>query len=169
MYLYELYKDLYDREMQERQFYDGRLPFTLSLLSATATIMLFFLSDFETNTTVVKGMIAVSVMLFVIQFVLTFKAYFSWGYKYYDFPVNEIEKSIKDHYGERRYKKINHKELASDDWIYGMLSRTYAFCSSKYYEQNLKKRRAHHLLNLISYINLCVLFLTFMIMKFFDI
>lgn len=165
MYLYELYKDLYYKEMQERQYYDGKIVFTFTMLSASAGAIAFYVSKFKDGGIVIKGLIVVSIVIFVMQMILTFRAYFSWRYRYYDFPVNKIEESIKSYYGEEKYKKIEKEDILVFEWVLGMLSRTYAVCCSKYYEQNLIKRRAHHLLNLCSYINLCILLIIFLFMQ----
>lgn len=164
MYLYELYKDLYYNEMQERRYYDDRINFTLALLTAMATAIVYLITQDGKNC-IIRVLIVISMMVFALQIIYAFKAYFSWKYKYYDFPVDKIEESIKSHYTEKQYSKKEIKELASEEWIYGMLSRTYATCCGLYYKQNLKKRKAHHLLNLISYINLCIILLTFIVIQ----
>lgn len=165
MYLYELYRDLYYKEMQERQYYDGRMSFTLTLLSVTAGAISYFISKVESVSLLIKIFIGISILLFIVELILTFNAYFSWTYKYYDFPVNKIEGCIRKHYDKESYKKINKMKLSSEDWLYGKLSRMYAICCRKYYEENLKKRRTHHLLNIFSYINLCLLLFMFILIQ----
>ena len=50
MYLYELYKDLYYNEMQERRYYDDRINFTLALLTAMATAIVYLIAQHGKNS-----------------------------------------------------------------------------------------------------------------------
>lgn len=77
MYLYELYKDLYYKEMQERQYYDGKIAFTFTMLSASAGAIAFYVSKFKDGGIVIKGLIVVSIVIFVMQMILTFRAKFN--------------------------------------------------------------------------------------------
>ena len=63
--------------MQERQYYDGKIAFTFTMLSASAGAIAFYVSKFKDGGIVIKGLIVVSIVIFVMQMILTFRAKFN--------------------------------------------------------------------------------------------
>lgn len=162
--LWQIYKELYNQEVELRNYYDGKLGQTFTILSATAGLIIYSLERAINESffsTIFLLLIVMSVIIFIVQLVCLFKAYFSIKYRYRDFPIDQIENDIT--------QKINivGKETDFDEkiceYIAGMLYRTYKVCAETYYKTNINKRKYHHILNLVSYVNFILLIVQYVI------
>ena len=99
MKLWRIYKELYEHEIMIRNYYDGKLGITFTILSATAGLIIYSIENIDmcvADDRILILLQVVAICLFVLQMLYTFKAYFSFKFKYKDFPVNLIAKDIKD-------------------------------------------------------------------------
>ena len=164
--LYELYKSLYEQEVLVRHFYDNKISIYFTILSVTAATI-YNNVDYTINIIEEKiqylalVMLMSSCMIFVIQLIFTFRAFLSINYIYMDFPVHWIKDRIKeklltvgntDNFEENAVCEINK-----------MLLYYYEKCASHNYIVNLKKRKAHHYLNIATYVNIIVIILMYII------
>ena len=162
---WQIYRDLYEHEVAIRNHYDGKIGVTFTILSATVGLIIYSIGN--ANSCVVDKRILVilqliAICLFTLQLLFAFKAYFSFRFKYRDFPVNLIENDIKDKL--LSYKGHKDIEIEMFEYISGMLFRTYKKCAETYYESNISKRKAHHMLNVITYINFLFLLMQYMLL-----
>lgn len=162
---WQIYKDLYEHEVAIRNFYDGKIGVTFTILSTTAGLIIYSVENtdlYVVDERIILILQLITICLFVLQILYTFKAYFSFGFKYIDFPVNLIEDDIKN----KLLSLKGHKEVEIEmhDYISGMLFRTYKKCAETYYETNINKRKAHHILNIITYNNFLFLIMLYMIL-----
>ena len=164
MQLWQIYKDWYEHEVMIRNYYDGKIGQTFTILSATAGLIIYSMEHVKCISFLKQiyfALLLVSIIVFVVQMICLFKAYFSFKYKYQDFPVDLIEIDIKEqihhmsndgNFQERMY-----------EYISGMLYRTYKICTETYFKTNISKRKYHHILNLATYINFIFLFVQYFI------
>ena len=156
---WQIYRDLYGHEVAIRNYYDGKIGVTFTILSATAGLILFSIENADfcvIDERILIMLQLITICLFVLQLLFAFKAYFSFRFKYKDFPVNQIEADMKN----KLLSLKGNKEVETEmyEYINGMLFRTYKKCVEVYYEANIKKRKAHHILNIFTYFNfLCLL------------
>lgn len=167
MELWMIYKELYEHEVNIRNYYDGKIGTTFTIVSATAGLIIYGIENMEVCVVDARILVLlqlISICLFALQVLYTFKSYFSFRFKYRDFPVNLIEDDIKD----KMVSMDEYKDFESEmsDYISGMLFRTYKKCAETYYETNINKRKAHHLLNIITYFNFIILLMLYTILFF---
>ncbi len=165
MELWRIYKELYEHEVMIRNYYDEKIGMTFTILSATAGLIIYGIENMDmciVDERILLSLQVVAICLFALQILYTFKAYFSFRFKYKDFPVNLIEKDIKDKMVNLNEYEEFETEMA--DYISGMLFRTYVKCAETYYETNISKRKAHHVLNIITYINFLILLILYVIL-----
>lgn len=165
MELWQIYKELYEHEVSIRNYYDGKIGITFTILSATAGLIIYGIeniSECSMNDRISIMLLLVAICLFVLQIFYTFKAYFSLVYKYRDFPVDLIADDIKNKMVSLYYK--DDFETETKAYISGMLFRTYQICAETYYKTNISKRKAHHMLNIFTYINFLVLLVLYILL-----
>lgn len=165
MEFWMLYKGLYEHEVAIRNYYDGKIGTTFTILSATAGLLIYGIENMKSCAINERGLLilqVISICLFLMQILYTFKAYFSFKFKYRDFPVNLIEDDIKDKIISLNNNQNMEEEMK--EYISGMLFRTYKKCAETYYETNINKRKAHHVLNIVTYINFLILLITYVIL-----
>lgn len=157
MKLSTLYKDLYNHEVEIRNYYDSKTEYIFVILGVEAAALAKYYDDYVNNAS--EGFVKFKFIvlccalgIFVAQLVFLFKAFFSIKFKYMDFPVDQIRDDIVKHQKEMRNKKGNIGKML-DEYIDGMNSRTYEKCAKTYYITNIKKRKAHHVLYLLIFIN----------------
>ena len=165
MKLWRIYKELYEHEVTIRNYYDGKFGMTFTILSATAGLIIYGIENiylcgvYEQLLMILQ---LITICLFTLQLLYTFKAYFSFKFQYRDFPVNLIADDIKDEMVNLKNYEEFEKEMCN--YISGMLFRTYKKSAETYYETNIKKRKAHHILNIITYINFLFLLILYVIL-----
>lgn len=167
MNLWRIYKELYEHEVVIRNYYDGKIGMTFTVLSATAGLIIYGIENMYlcvVDERIIILFQLITICLFILQILYTFKAYFSFGFKYRDFPVNLIADDIKD----KMVSLNDYEEFETEmsNYISGMLFRTYKKCAETYYETNINKRKAHHILNIITYINFLILLILYVIIIF---
>lgn len=155
MRFWQIYKELYEHEVEIRNYYDGKIGMTFTILSATAGLIIYGIENLalcSVSDRILIPLLLTSFCLFGLQIIYTFKAYFSFKFRYRDFPVDLIADDIKD-----RMNTLNNYtefEIEMEKYISGMLFRTYKICAETYYKTNIGKRKAHHILNILTYINI---------------
>lgn len=96
--------------------------------------------------------------------------YGSLRFHYLDFPIDLLDPDIQNN--TKQYKEVHPqaspKEVQAneDAYIPGMLERTYKKCAVAYYQENIRRRKLHFFLNIISLLNV-VATITFYVWSFF--
>ncbi len=167
MKMYELYKSFYEQEVAVRHFYDGKLLAVFTILSATAaalyhnTVRLLAFMENASLLYIGYGLTILSLGIFALQMVFTFLAFFSIKYKYMDFPVHWIKDRMIAHIQEAVPGEDDESQAISR--INKMLVEYYEECATHWYLANLKKRKAHHILNALSYFNFMIIILLYVL------
>lgn len=175
MYLTEFYKTLYEQENNVRKTCEDRLPFDFTILATTATLLVFSMNNTIILTEsqsiwnkIFNILILIAFAIFVGQIIFMFKTYFSFKYKYLSFPINKIEEKIRYRIqlvGEKFTTKESLEKYISE-YIDGMVCRVYMKCASNNYVINMKKRKAQHMLSMLSYFNMILLAMLYLIIIF---
>ena len=158
-----IYKSLYEHEVDVRHYYDGKIGFVFTILSVTAAALYNcakYVVDKDTKS-VIMALLCISMGVFIVQLILTFMSFFTIKYVYRDFPVNWIKVRTEDKIN--LFYKSRASEETTKEEIEKMFIKYYEICASDYYEANIKKRKCHHILNMLSYLNFIIILVMYAI------
>ena len=80
---WRIYKDLYVHEVAIRNYYDGKLGMTFTILSATAGLIIYGVENMYLcvgDERILISFQLITICLFVLQMLYTFKSYFSFRF-----------------------------------------------------------------------------------------
>lgn len=171
MQMCDYFKSLYEREQDIRHTYDDRIASTIAVTAAIVTSDIFLLNmglqDDRSQFQILLFEISIVLLgaLLALNLVLIFLSYGSFRYRYCDFPVDSVQIDINNKREELSASLSGHLlDEQLELYIEGMLQRTYNKCATIYYKENIRRRKFHHWLNVVSFFNIVDIIILFVIL-----